>query len=196
MRLTSRKLLEIKINNTFTVFFFFLSLAALEVLLLLKLSQSLVAVSEHIWRLEIELNADSGSPGWGGGAQNKDTFVCLLPRGKVAGRWIQRGQGERAAWACFACTGACVGEGADRRRSAASSSQTTDAQKEETSWGHCDTSRSFSISLLTCLPHTTTLCPPCNMHISTSNGLPIIGVIWSLLEVFWHLLIHFLKQLQ
>lgn len=38
------------------------------------------------------------------------------------------------------------------RRSAASSSQTTAAQKEETSWGCCDMSRSFSISLFTCLP--------------------------------------------
>lgn len=38
------------------------------------------------------------------------------------------------------------------RRSAASSSQTTAAQKEETCWGWCDMSRSFSISLLTCLP--------------------------------------------
>lgn len=38
------------------------------------------------------------------------------------------------------------------RRSAASSSQTTAAQKEETSWGWGDMSRSFSISLFTCLP--------------------------------------------
>lgn len=38
------------------------------------------------------------------------------------------------------------------RRSAASSFQTTAAQKEETSWGCCDTSRSFSIPLFTCLP--------------------------------------------
>lgn len=55
MRLTSRKLPEIKKKSTMDFLFFFLSHGALEVLLLLKLSHSLVAalvrvvtITEHI----------------------------------------------------------------------------------------------------------------------------------------------------
>ena len=42
---------------------------------------------------------------------NKEVFV-IYGETKRGGK--KRGQGERAAWACFACTGASVGEGVDR----------------------------------------------------------------------------------
>lgn len=125
--------LENKQNNTLL---FFISLCPWNVLSykIVSLAVCCVCVSckyyraHYVWWLEIDLNKVGG---------------------EGAGK---RGQGERAGCSCFACTGLLWEKELTGRRSAASSSQTTAAQKEETSWGWCDMSRSFSISLLTCLP--------------------------------------------
>ena len=93
--------------------------------------------------LEIDLNKDSE---WGGGGGEK-IRRCLLYTGRQKGAEKsvakERGQPEPALHA----RGLLWEKELTGRRSAASSSQTTAAQKEETSWGCCDMSRSFPISL-------------------------------------------------
>lgn len=62
--------------------------------------------------------------------------LCTMTKGKKKKGRKKHGQGERAACSCFACTGGLLWEKElTGRRSAASSSQTTAAQKQETSWG-------------------------------------------------------------
>ena len=98
-------------------FFFFISFCPWNALSrgIVSLAARCVSVCCNYYRaqcvrwLEIDLNKDSE---WGGGErENKEVFV-IYGETKRGGK--KRGQGERAAWACFACTGASVGEGVDR----------------------------------------------------------------------------------
>ena len=75
-------------------------------------SVSLAACCNYFWAtnvcwLEIDLNTDS-APERGG--DNKEVSAYGDKKGAE-----KCGQGERAAWACFACTGASVGKGVDRK---------------------------------------------------------------------------------
>lgn len=120
--------LENKQNNTF-----FISLCPWNVLSykIVSLAVCCVCVSckyyraHYVWWLEIDLN-------------------------KVGGESVAKERGQAAP--ALHARGLLWEKELTGRRSAASSSQTTAAQKEETCWGWCDMSRSFSISLLTCLP--------------------------------------------
>lgn len=173
MHVTSRKLPEIKINNTFFIYFIFLSHAALEVLPPLKLSRSsprVVTITEHIWRLEIELNADSGSVR----GQNKETFVTERKGGGEVDKAWPRREGSlslfcmhggfcgRRSWQGAAVLPPALRQQMLRSKRRPEGTATRGAPSPSFSSPACHTWQHFA-------PHTHTH----TLHLSTSNGLPI-----------------------
>lgn len=141
---------EKNINNTFS----FITLCPWD-----AVSHKIVSLASHyicvqctycrahyVWWLEIELNTDCASER---GAENKEAVVIYGDKKGVGKAWPRREGSQEPA---LHARGLLWEKELTGRRSAASSSQTTAAQKEETSWGCCDTSRSSSVSLFTCLP--------------------------------------------
>lgn len=101
-------------------------------------------VVHSVWQPEIDLNKKAKE--WGEKIRRCLFYTLTKIRGqKSTGK--ERGQSAPALHA----RGLLQEKELTGRRSAASSSQTTAAQNEETSWGCCDMSPSFSISLFTCL---------------------------------------------
>lgn len=99
--------------------------------------------AHSIWQPEIDLNKKA--------RENKEVSVLYGDTQKKKG--ARKARARREGSLCLLCMhGELLREKElTGRRSAASSSQTTAAQNEETSWGWCDMSPSFSISLFTCL---------------------------------------------
>lgn len=96
--------------------FFSLSHSALEMLFPIKLSHLLrivfvcnVTITEHTTSDGLKLNWIQPVPQREGQKIRRRRLYRETKRGLE-----KRGQGERAAGACFACTGASVGEGVDR----------------------------------------------------------------------------------
>lgn len=140
--------------------FLSLSVSALEMFFPIKLSHlqrivllRVVTITERttfdglklIW-IKTPLQRESGREREGG--ENKEVSVIYGDKKGRKSVAKERGQPEPVLHA----RGLLWEKELTGRRSAASSSQTTAAQKEETSWGCSDMSRSFSISLFTCLP--------------------------------------------
>lgn len=180
MHVTSRKLPEIKINNTFFLFFYrTLSLkCSLPKNCLTR--RCVVTITEHIWRLEIELNADSGSVR----GQNKETFVTERKGGGEVDKAWPRREGSlslfcmhggfcgRRSWQGAAVLPPALRQQMLRSKRRPEGTATRRAPSPSLSSPACHTLSPPLHTHPTPPPHTPHT-PHCNIQLSTSNGLPI-----------------------